>query len=155
MPHHQYTHGERNTTMKRIFNHSLLYLTMFTSLQAAEPVQIFQAYQGYIWITAVFLLAILVYLTLHYKNALNKLQMLTKEKDEKIQWLRRVSAENDQRNQLKIQELEKQVTQLTHQIEILEQKSKEGTKNQVVAKIEEMQHKRARVLDALLSAYQG
>ena len=141
--------------MKRILNHFLLYLTMFTSLQAAEPGQIFQAYQGYFWITAGFLSVILAYLTLHYKNTVNKLQKLTEEKDEKIQWLRRVGAENEQRNQLKVQELEKQVTQLTHQIEILEQKSKEGTKNQVVAKMEEMQHKRERVLDALLSAYQG
>jgi len=67
---------------------------------------------------------------------------LLKEKEAKITWLRQIHAENEQRHLQKVQELEKEMLKLTHTIENLELKLKEGTKNQVVEKIEELQNRR-------------
>jgi ABC-type transport system involved in cytochrome bd biosynthesis fused ATPase/permease subunit len=68
------------------------------------------------------------------------------EKEEKITWLRRIGAENEHRRTTKIQELEKQIVEQNHTIDKLEQKLREGTKNQVVAKLEALQRKREQAL---------
>ena len=65
-----------------------------------------------------------------------------REKEEKIQWLRQVNAQNEQRHTEKIQAMEKEILTLQHTIETLEIQRKEGTRNQVVAKIEALQHRR-------------
>jgi len=81
------------------------------------------------------------------KQKLKEAQETIEEKDEKINWLRRIGAENEHRHTTKIQELEKQIVELNHTIEKLEQRVKEGTKNQVVAKLEALQHKRAKAME--------
>jgi|GEM_PF-2175543 len=76
----------------------------------------------------------------------NKLHTLLKEKEEKIEWLRRIKGENEYRLTQQIQELEKHITELNHTVENLERQIKEGTKNQVVAKLEALQRKREQAL---------
>jgi ABC-type transport system involved in cytochrome bd biosynthesis fused ATPase/permease subunit len=71
---------------------------------------------------------------------------ILEEKEEKITWLRRIGAENEHRRTTKIQELEKQIVEQNHTIDKLEQKLREGTKNQVVAKLEALQRKREQAL---------
>ncbi len=68
------------------------------------------------------------------------------EKEEKVTWFRQVTAQNEQAKIKHEHEMEKKVLALTHTVETLERKVKEGTKNQVVAKIEAQQRKRENAL---------
>ncbi len=83
----------------------------------------------------------------HCKGQLHEKHELLGEKEEKIAWLRKVMAQNEHAKTKLEHENEKKIMELTHTIEMLERKAKEGTKNQVVAKIEEQQQKRARMLE--------
>ena len=76
---------------------------------------------------------------------------LLQEKDEKITWLRQVHAENEHRKNKQIQELEKEIMTQRHAIDQLEMKLQEGTKNQVVSKIEALQNERKAARDRLAS----
>ena len=71
------------------------------------------------------------------------------QKDEKITFLRRVNAENEHKYTAKMHEDEKEILSLRHTIETLEKQIKEGTKNQVVQKIELQQRKRENDLNRL------
>lgn len=71
------------------------------------------------------------------------------QKDEKITFLRRVNAENEHKYTAKMHEDEKEILSLRHTIETLEKQIKEGTKNQVVQKIELQQRKREKDLNRL------
>jgi len=91
---------------------------------------------------------ILILLFILFRNS-KKLKALNKvidEKDEKIQWLRKVFAQKEASLNKDIKEFEKKVTELNHTIDTLEQKLKEGTKNQVVAKLDSLQRKREELL---------
>ena len=68
------------------------------------------------------------------------------EKEEKVTWFRQITAQNEQAKIKHEHEMEKKVLELTHTVETLERKVKEGTKNQVVAKIEAQQRKRENAL---------
>lgn len=76
-----------------------------------------------------------------------KYKKLLKAKEEKIEWLREVGAKNDHKHTSQTQEHEKKIVELNHTIERLETKVKEGTKNQVVSKIEAHEAKRAKLLE--------
>ncbi len=82
----------------------------------------------------------------HCKGQLNEKRELLGEKEEKIAWLRKVMAQNEHAKTKLEHETEKRIMELTHTIETLERKAKEGTKNQVVAKIEAQQQKREKAL---------
>jgi len=133
---------------KQIINISILF-TLFTTLEAASSDSTMDSYMGYMWLLTAFVLLILSYFLIKSKKEISEFSELLKEKDEKIKWLREISAKNENRQNLKIQDLEKRVLELTHEIEMLEQKAKEGTKNQVVAKIEELENKRKNAEDQL------
>ena len=81
------------------------------------------------------------------KGALKRKRELLGEKEQKIAWLRKMMAQNEYAKTKLEHENEKKIMELTHTIETLERKVKEGTKNQVVAKIEEQQRKRERMLE--------
>jgi len=89
-------------------------------------------------------MAILLILGLIY--FLFKFRKIIKLKDEKIQSLRYTSAQNEKRQESKAQEANKKIIELTHSINRLETNASEGTKNQVVTKIEAQQNRRAREL---------
>jgi len=96
-------------------------------------------------VTAVIIVVLLFMLFLSNKKA-KALQEVIKEKDEKIQWLRKVFAQKETNLNKTVRELENNVNELNHTIDSLEQKLKEGTKNQVVAKLESLERKREEVL---------
>ena len=104
------------------------------------------AYMGYIYLSGIFLAAIILYLLVTRSRKLQEMRSTLEEKEEKIQWLRQIHGENEYKLQTKIQDLEKALTEANHSIETLEQKLQEGTKNQVVAKLEALQHKREQAL---------
>lgn len=89
----------------------------------------------------------LIYVLFRAKKELESKNKHIEEKDEKIKWLRQVAAENEYKYTTKDHETQKQIMALEHTVDILETQAKEGTKNQVVSKIEALQAKRARELD--------
>jgi len=101
----------------------------------------------YVAMTAIGTTILFFALWRHCRGKLNEKRELLGEKEEKIVWLRKVMAQNEHAKTKLEHENEKKIMELTHTIEMLERKAKEGTKNQVVAKIEEQQQKRARMLE--------
>ncbi len=90
-------------------------------------------------LVAILLILALLYLVFKYKKSI-------KAKDEKIQSLRIMNAQNEKRYESKVQEAQNKILELTHIINRLETNANEGTKNQVVSKIEAQQNRRAREL---------
>jgi len=88
---------------------------------------------------AILLILALLYVVFKYKKSI-------KAKDEKIQNLRYINAENEKRHESKIQEANSEIIELTHTVNRLETHASEGTKNQVVSKIEAHQNRRTREL---------
>jgi len=93
------------------------------------------------------LLVGLIYLLVQSKKEIKSQKKYLKGKDEKIKWLREIAAENEHRYTAKDHETQKQIMALEHTIELLETQAKEGTKNQVVSKIEALQTKREKALN--------
>lgn len=106
--------------------------------QAAEA----PIYQTSLYTGTVFLFLLLAGIIVVLMMKRTKDRQLLQEKEEKIVQLIRQNAENEQHHMQREQEMEKEILTLTHTIENLELRLKEGTKNQVVTKIEELQNKR-------------
>jgi len=71
--------------------------------------EITQAYFLPFSIVAVVIVLVLLYLVIRYKNIVNTQKQILEEKDEKIIWLREISAENDHRHLNKAHEFEKNI----------------------------------------------
>ena len=95
---------------------------------------------------SIVLLLGLMYLLWRAKKQIESKNKRIGKKDEKIKWLRQTAAENAYKHTNKDHETQKQIMALEHTVEILETQAKEGTKNQVVSKIEALQAKRVREL---------
>jgi Ca2+/Na+ antiporter len=117
----------------------LLILTFVIHTLNASDVSLYQTslYTGTLFL---FLLLLTIVLVMMKRSSQDK--ELIKEKEAKITWLRQIHAENEQKHLEKVKELEKEILKLTHTIEKLELQLAEGTKNQVVQKIEALQKKR-------------
>ena len=92
------------------------------------------------------LLLVLLYLVFKYKKELNNARLLVEEKEEKIKWFRQIDAENERKRVDLAHNVELEMQALNHTIEALEKEAKEGTKNQVIAKLEALQSKREKLL---------
>jgi len=99
-------------------------------------------YLIYVAIFALIAYVILLFLAFKYKNAFQKATLLLKEKEEKIKYLRQTHAEYEYNKTQDDHKHEKERIALNHTIEQLELKLSEGTKNQVVSKIEALQNQR-------------
>ncbi len=133
-----------NMKEKMMINAMLLFGTTLAEASVGEQEGVF------VWpvvLSAALIILFLTYLVILYKNRIKRQNALLEEKDEKIKWFREVSAKNEYNRTKKEHELEKQIVELNHTVEMLEKKAKEGTKNQVVAKLEAQQNKRARLLE--------
>ncbi len=119
----------------------LLMLTYHTAQAAAST------YETSLYTGTVFLFLLLLGISIIQMRKSAQDKVLLAEKEEKITWLRQIHAEHEQSHLHKEKELEKEILRLTHANENLELKLKEGTKNQVVNKIEELQAKRQTVLN--------
>jgi len=115
----------------------MVLLLLQTSVYASSSIYETSLYTG----TLSFFLLMLVIIIVQMRKGAKEKQLL-QEKEEKITWLRQIHAENEHRHLQKVQEMEKENLKLAHTIENLERKLQEGTKNQVVSKIEELQKRR-------------
>jgi len=101
----------------------------------------------YLLPVALLIIVVLLVVLWRYKKELESKTLILEEKEEKIKYLRQISAENEHRHNAKVHEDEKTILALQHSIETLETKAKEGTKNQVVSMIVAQQAKRAKLLE--------
>jgi hypothetical protein len=108
------------------------------TVQAAEA----PIYQTSLYTGTVFLFLLLAGIIAVLMTKRSKDRKLLQEKEEKIVWLMQNNTESEQRHLQREQEMEKEILKQAHTIENLELKLKEGTKNQVVSKIEELQNRR-------------
>jgi len=116
----------------------LIPFLLFSTAQAVEiPLYQTSLYTG---VAALFLILVTTVFVLMRKCAQEKKRLA--EKEEKIVWQRQINAQNEHRHIQREQEMEKEILRLNHTIETLEIELKEGTKNQVVNKIEALQRKR-------------
>jgi hypothetical protein len=99
-------------------------------------------YSGYLYLSAIFLFIVLMVSYLNLRTKYYKIEKELTEKEEKITWLRQIQAKNETRDKRTIEALEKKSIEQRHNIEKLEQKLREGTKNQVIAKLEALERKR-------------
>ncbi len=91
-------------------------------------------------LAVVFLL--LLYTLIHLRKSLSEKHARIEELEEKVEWLRKIHAENEYKKDKTIGELEKENLELRHKVETLEQKLKEGGKNQIVSQIESYRKRR-------------
>jgi len=91
----------------------------------------------------------LIWMVVKYQGDVSKLKKELEEKEEKIQWLKQLSAQNEQKQVEKDHENEKAIIELNNKIKELESRAKESSKNQVVAMIEAQRAKRDKILDRL------
>jgi C4-dicarboxylate-specific signal transduction histidine kinase len=117
-----------------------LTLLSFVSLQAAD----FGISLGGYFPTVIAAAAALLFFILFVlrRNEVERLKKTLEEKEEKIEWLRRIKGENEYRLDRRIRELEKETETLRSEISELERKLREGTKNQVVARLDSLRRKR-------------
>lgn len=93
------------------------------------------------------LLLVLLQLVFKYKKELTQTRKLLGEKEEKIAWFRQIDAENERTKVALSHKVELETQDLQYTIEKLEKDTREGTKNQVIAKLEAQQNKREKLLN--------
>ena len=123
-------------------------LILFFSFYTAEAAQT-SIYETSLYTGTVFLFLLLLAIAIIQMRKGSQDKLLLQEKEEKIISLSNVYAEKEQNYLQKELALEKEILKLTHSNENLELRLKEGTKNQVVNKIEELQNKRQTVQNRL------
>ena len=123
----------------------LIFFFSFHTLQATQS----STYETSLYTGTLFLFLLLLAITLVQMKRASQDKLLLQEKEEKILALSKVYAEKEQGHLQTELALEKEIMKLTHSNESLELRLKEGTKNQVVTKIEELQNRRQTVLSRL------
>jgi predicted Holliday junction resolvase-like endonuclease len=91
----------------------------------------------------------LIWMVVKYQNDVSRLKKELEEKEEKIQWLKQLEAQNEQKRVQNEHEREKEILELNSKIKELESKAKESSKNQVVAMIESQRDRRDKIIDRL------
>jgi len=91
----------------------------------------------------------LIWMVVKYQNDVNRLKKELEEKEEKIQWLKQIEAQNEQKRVQNEHERDKEILELNSKIKELESKAKESSKNQVVAMIESQRDRRDKIIDRL------
>jgi biopolymer transport protein ExbB/TolQ len=81
------------------------------------------------------------------KKAMREKNDIIAEHEEKIKFLRKINAENEYKHTQKEHANEKAIMEFQHTITALEEKINDGTKNQVVAKLEALRSKREQQLN--------
>jgi predicted Holliday junction resolvase-like endonuclease len=91
----------------------------------------------------------LIWMVVKYQSDVSRLKKELEEKEEKIQWLKQLEAQNEQKRVQNEHEREKEILELNSKIKELESKAKESSKNQVVAMIETQRDRRDKIIDRL------
>jgi len=98
-----------------------------------------------VYLVMLFLLFALMVSSAYFLFKCNKQQKTLEEKEEKIASFEKQLREDESTLFKKDKEIEQEIFTLKHTIADLERKMQEGTKNQVVAKIEALEKKRQNV----------
>jgi choline-glycine betaine transporter len=118
--------------------HLLLTLLIIHTVNAGE-----KAMQNTsVYLAIFFLILFIISIYAFYVNKCNHKNSLLHKKEKEIIELHQCNAEQEREYLTKKYEKEKEILSLNHIIADLERKLQEGTKNQVVAKIEALQKKR-------------
>ena len=123
----------------------IIYLSVapLSFLHASSLTEIVQNIDIDTWrIALLVIFFIMIVNLLLFGRSIKKYRVLLAEKDEKITFLRKIAAQNEQKRTQKKHKLEKKILTLEHEIQTLEAKLKDGSKNQVVTKIEEYHRQR-------------
>jgi predicted Holliday junction resolvase-like endonuclease len=91
----------------------------------------------------------LIWMVVKYQSDVSRLKKELEEKEEKVQWLKQLEAQNEQKRVQNEHEREKEILELNGKIKELESKAKESSKNQVVAMIESQRDRRDKIIDRL------
>ena len=99
-----------------------------------------------IGLVTLFVLLVLIYSFLRQRKILKDKNELIMEHEDKIKFLRQINAENEYKQTQKEHANEKIILEFKHTVATLEEKINDGTKNQVVAKLEACKNKREQQL---------
>ena len=99
-----------------------------------------------IGLVTLFVMLVLIVSFFRQRKTLKHKNELIIEHEEKIKFLRQINAENEYKQTQKEHTNEKTLLELQHTITTLEEKINDGTKNQVVAKLEAWKNKREQQL---------
>jgi len=120
---------------------SLITLLGAVTLNAAQS----GVYQTSLYTGTLFLFLLLLGIVLVQMRRASQDRKLLMQKEEKLERIREQCAQKEQLLLSQIQELEKEKIELNFTIESLQVKLKEGTKNQVVSKLEALRRARRNV----------
>jgi len=145
---------QENYKMKNIINRIALktglFLVMSSMLEASVENEnigtLPKMYIISIGLVSLFTILVLIYSLLRQRKILKYKNKLIMEHEEKIKFLRQINAENEYKQTQKEHANEKILLELHHTIATLEEKINDGTKNQVVAKLEAWKNKREQQL---------
>ena len=124
-----------------LMKYLLLTLLSIHILQAKNTAEV-TIHSSSIYLIMLFLLLALIVTSAFFINKCDKKQKLLEGKEENIATFKKQERENETTSLKKDKEIEKEILTLHHTIADLERKIQEGTKNQVVAKIEALEKKR-------------
>ena len=145
---------QENHKMKNIINKIALktglLLIMSSMLEASveneNVVTLPKMYIVSIGLVALFVMLVLIYSFFRQRKTVKHKNELITEHEEKIKFLRQINAENEYKQTQKEHANEKIFLEFQHTITTLEEKMNDGTKNQVVAKLEVYKNKREQQL---------
>lgn len=127
-----------------------LFILMSSMLEASTENKILvtlpKIYILSIGFVTLFIILILIYLFLRDIKILKYKNKLIIEHEDKIKYLRQINAQNEYKHTQKEHANEKTFLEFQHTITTLEEKINDGTKNQVVDKLEAWKNKREQQL---------
>ena len=129
------------TSQGILMKYLLLTLLSIHTLHAKNTAEV-TIHSSSIYLIMLFLLLALIVTYAFFVHKCDKKQKLLKEKDANIATFEKQERKNETASLKKDKEIEKEILTLQHTIADLERNIQEGTKNQVVAKIEALQKKR-------------
>jgi uncharacterized membrane protein YgaE (UPF0421/DUF939 family) len=136
--------------MEKIINKITLKMSLFllmssvieASTGSEEMIALPKIYLLSVGLAVGFVMLLLLFTLSKQKKATKEKSDIVAEHEEKIKFLRKINAENDYKCTQKEHANEKAVLEFKHTITTLEEKINDGTKNQVVAKLEALKNKR-------------
>lgn len=141
--------------MKNILNKIViktgLFLFMSSMLEAAienqNTITLPKMYMVSIGLVTLFVMLVLIVSFFRQRKTILDNNELLIEQEEKIKFLRQINSENEYKHTQKEHANEKTCLEFQHTITTLEEKINDGTKNQVVAKLEACKNKRDQQLN--------
>jgi len=134
--------------LKTISKYSSLLFVGAMPANALELDQITTKLDVFLPYVIIFVLILSIFIIIQrYAKIIRQKKDIIAEHEEKIKWFRQITGENEHKKMTQEHQSEKEILELKHTIENLEQKVKEGEKNQIVSKIEMYQERRSKLFE--------